>query len=126
MLSHLLHRAGIEHVVVDNRTASEIETTHRAGILERDSVRLLVETGVYADGEERVLTDGDRHGGIYLRFGGESHHIDFEELVGASVWLYPQTDVFVDLHRARTRDGGDLRYGIDRHRGARPRRTRPG
>jgi len=32
--------------------------------------------------------------------------------VGASVWLYPQTDVFVDLHRARTADGGDLRYGI--------------
>ena len=62
-------------------------------------MRLLAETGVYASGHERVITDGDRHGGIYLRFGGESHHIDFEELVGASVWLYPQTDVFVDLAR---------------------------
>jgi len=112
MLSHLLHRAGIECVVVDNRTVEEIRTTHRAGILERDSVRLLAETGVYASGHERVITHGDRHGGIYLRFGGESHHIDFEELVGASVWLYPQTDVFVDLHAARTRDGGDLRFGI--------------
>lgn len=111
-LSHLLHRAGIECVVVDNRTVEEIRTTHRAGILERDSVRLLAETGVYANGRERVITHGDRHGGIYLRFGGESHHIDFEELVGASVWLYPQTDVFVDLHAARTRDGGDLRFGI--------------
>ena len=111
-LSHLLHRAGIECVVVDNRTVEEIRTTHRAGILERDSVRLLAETGVYASGHERVITHGDRHGGIYLRFGGESHHIDFEELVGASVWLYPQTDVFVDLHAARTRDGGDLRFGI--------------
>jgi len=59
-----------------------------------------------------VLTDGDRHGGIYLRFDGESHRIDFEDLVGAAVWLYPQTEVFVDLHRARTRDDGDLRYGI--------------
>ena len=28
------------------------------------------------------------------------------------MWLYPQTEVFVDLHRARTRDDGDLRYGI--------------
>ncbi|WP_457191790.1 4-hydroxybenzoate 3-monooxygenase [Nocardioides sp. P5_E3] len=111
-LSHLLHRAGIECVVVDNRTVEEIRTTHRAGILERDSVRLLAETGVYASGHERVITHGDRHGGIYLRFGGESHHINFEELVGASVWLYPQTDVFVDLHAARTRDGGDLRFGI--------------
>ncbi len=108
MLSHLLHVAGIETVVVDHRTVREIETTHRAGILERDSVRLLSESGV--DG--RVLSHGDRHGGIYLRFDGESHHVDFEDLVGASVWLYPQTDVFVDLHRARTRDGGDVRFGI--------------
>ena len=35
MLSHLLHRAGLECVVVDNRTVEEIRTTHRAGILER-------------------------------------------------------------------------------------------
>ena len=81
MLSHLLHRAGVETVVVDHRTVHEIETTHRAGILEPDSVRLLAETGVYATGEERVLTDGDRHGGIYLRFDGESHRVDFEDLV---------------------------------------------
>jgi p-hydroxybenzoate 3-monooxygenase len=112
MLAHLLHRSGIESVVVDHRSVEEIRTTHRAGILERDSVRLLAETGVYESGHERVITQGERHGGIYLRFGGESHHIDFEELVGASVWLYPQTDVFVDLHAARIRDGGDVRSGI--------------
>jgi p-hydroxybenzoate 3-monooxygenase len=112
MLSHLLHRAGVETVVVDHRTVHEIESTHRAGVLEPDSVRLLAETGVYAAGEERVLGEGERHGGIYLRFDGESHRVDFEDLVGAAVWLYPQTEVFVDLHRARTRDDGDLRYGI--------------
>ncbi|WP_432543786.1 4-hydroxybenzoate 3-monooxygenase [Kineococcus sp. SYSU DK002] len=112
MASHLLHRAGIETVVLDHREVREIETTHRAGILERDSVRLLTETGVYSPGAERVLTHGDRHGGIDLRFGGRSHRVDFERLVGASVWLYPQTEVFSDLHRARTRDGGDLRYGV--------------
>jgi len=112
MLSHLLHRARVETVVVDHRTVHEIETTQRAGMLEPDSVRLLAETGVYANGQKRVLTEGDRHGGIYLRFDGESHRVDFEDLVGACVWLYPQTEVFVDLHRARTRDDGDLRYGI--------------
>jgi p-hydroxybenzoate 3-monooxygenase len=108
MLSHLLHVAGIESVVLDTRTAEEIEATHRAGILERDSVRLLVESGA----SDRVLTDGHEHRGIDLRFGGESHRIDFQRLVDASCWLYPQTEVFVDLHRARTRDGGDLRYGV--------------
>ncbi|HEY6741302.1 MAG TPA: 4-hydroxybenzoate 3-monooxygenase [Lapillicoccus sp.] len=107
MLSHLLHLTGIETVVLDTRTVETIENTHRAGILERDSVRLLVESGV----SDRVLTDGHEHQGIDLRFGGESHRVDFQALVGASCWLYPQTDVFVDLHRARMRDGGDLRYG---------------
>ncbi|MEP9382112.1 4-hydroxybenzoate 3-monooxygenase [Nocardioides sp. KR10-350] len=107
MLSHLLHLAGIESVVLDNRSAHTIEHTHRAGILERDSVRLLVDSGV-----DRVVRDGHRHEGIDLRFNGLSHRVDFEGLVGASCWLYPQTDVFVDLHARRTADDGDLRYGI--------------
>jgi len=108
MLSHLLHLAGIESVVIDTRTRHEIETTHRAGILERDSVRLLVDSGV----SDRVLRDGHEHPGIDLRFGGVSHRIDFQGLVGASTWLYPQTDVFVDLADARRRDGGDVRFGV--------------
>jgi p-hydroxybenzoate 3-monooxygenase len=107
MLSRLLHLSGIDSIVIDNRTSHEIQTTHRAGILERDSVRMLVDAGV-----GRVLRDGHRHEGISLRFDGVSHRIDFEHLVGASCWLYPQTDVFTDLYEARTADGGDLRYGI--------------
>jgi len=108
MLSHLLHRAGIESVVVDNRTRLEIEHTVRAGILEADSGRLLLEAGV----SERVLSDGHEHEGIDLAFGGGGHRIDFRALTGASVWLYPQTDVFIDLADARARDGGDVRFGI--------------
>src|SRR5438874_6526641 len=97
MLSHLLSLSGIGSVVVDNRTRREIEETVRAGILERDSVRLLVESGVSG----RVLTEGHEHAGIDLRFGGVSHRIDFQALVGESVWLYPQNDVFTDLADAR-------------------------
>jgi p-hydroxybenzoate 3-monooxygenase len=108
MLSHLLARAGIESVVVDNRTRQEIEQTVRAGILERDSARLLVDSGV----SDRVLTEGHEHLGIDLGFGGSGHRIDFQGLTGASVWLYPQTDVFMDLAAARERDGGDVRFGI--------------
>ena len=47
-----------------------------------------------------------------MRFGGVSHRIDFQGLVGASAWLYPQTDVFIDLAAARERDGGDVRFGV--------------
>lgn len=119
MLSHLLSLNGIESIVVDNRTRLEIENTVRAGILEADSARLLVDTGV----SDRVLRDGHPHEGIDLRFGGESHRVDFRALVGESVWLYPQTDVFVDLANARERDGGDVRFGV-RVYGGRPRRAR--
>jgi p-hydroxybenzoate 3-monooxygenase len=108
MLSHLLSLNDIDSVVVDNRTRREIEQTVRAGILERDSVRLLVDSGV----SDRVLREGHEHEGIELGFGGAGHRIDFQELTGASVWLYPQTDVFVDLANAREAAGGDVRFGI--------------
>jgi p-hydroxybenzoate 3-monooxygenase len=108
MLSHLLSIAGIDSVVVDNRTRAEIENTVRAGILEADSVRLLTDTGV----GDRVRRDGIPYEGIGLRFGGENHRIDFKHLVGEFSWLYPQTDVFIDLADARDRDGGDVRFGV--------------
>jgi p-hydroxybenzoate 3-monooxygenase len=108
MLSHLLSIGGIASVVVDNRTRSEIENTVRAGILEADSVRLLTGTGV----GDRVHRDGIAHEGIDLRFSGQNHRIDFKHLVGESAWLYPQTDVFIDLANARDRDGGDVRFGV--------------
>jgi p-hydroxybenzoate 3-monooxygenase len=108
LLSHLLSLCGIDSVVIDHRTRRDIAETVRAGILERDSARLLVESGV----SDRVLTQGHEHAGISLRFEGVSHRIDFQALVGESVWLYPQNDVFVDLADARERDGGDVRFGV--------------
>ncbi|MEU0494187.1 4-hydroxybenzoate 3-monooxygenase [Mycobacterium sp. NPDC006124] len=108
MLSHSLSRNGIESIVIDTRTRTEIEQTVRAGILERDSVRLLADGGV----SDRVLREGDEHRGISLGFGGADHRVDLNGLTGASVWLYPQTDVFVDLAAARERDGGDVRFGV--------------
>ncbi|WP_392466845.1 4-hydroxybenzoate 3-monooxygenase [Arsenicicoccus cauae] len=107
MLSHLLARRGVESVAIDTRTRQEIETTHRAGILEADSARMLLD-GV----SDRILRDGYEHEGVELRLHGQGHRIDFQELVGASVWLYPQTDVFIDLADARERDGGDVRFGV--------------
>ena len=108
MLGHLLQRAGIGSVAIDIRSREEIEATHRAGILERDAVRMLIDTDV----GDRVLTDGHEHRGIELAFGGSLHRIDFVGLAGASTWLYPQTDVFIDLADARARDGGDVRFGV--------------
>ncbi|NMR29468.1 4-hydroxybenzoate 3-monooxygenase [Crystallibacter degradans] len=106
LLSHLLAKSGVENIVVESRDHDTITHTHRAGILEAGSVKLLTDTGV--DG--RVLTEGDEHAGIDLRFNGESHPLDFRDLVDATVTLYAQNEVFVDLAAARKRDGGDVRY----------------
>lgn len=108
MLSHLLAKSGIDNVVVEKRDHETIRTTHRAGILEHGSVTMLVESGV----SDRVLKAGYKHEGIDIRFGGESHRIDFEDLVGEAVWLYPQNEVFVDLSAAQERDGGEVHYSV--------------
>jgi p-hydroxybenzoate 3-monooxygenase len=108
MLSHLLAKAGVESTVIEIRSRQEIQETVRAGILEHGTVNMLVDSGV----SDRVLREGDRHDGIELRFNGESHRIDFKDLVGESVWLYPQTDVFMDLAARRESDGGDVRYSV--------------
>ena len=109
MLSHLLGFAGIESVVVDHRSRSrdrdtpcarESSSTTASGCWSRAGV------------SDRVLREGKEHQGIDLGFGGRRHRIDFQELAGASVWLYPQTEVFIDLAAARERDGGDVRFGV--------------
>ena len=48
MLSHLLHLAGIESVVLENRSRDYIESRIRAGLIEQWASDLLVETGVGA------------------------------------------------------------------------------
>lgn len=106
MLSHLLSREGVDTVVLEARDHDTIAATHRAGILEQPSVDMLTRTGV--DGRIREI--GDEHAGIDIRFGGESHLFHFPDLVGATVTLYAQNEVFVDLAAARARDGGDVRF----------------
>ncbi|ASN53315.1 4-hydroxybenzoate 3-monooxygenase [Sinomonas sp. R1AF57] len=105
MLSHLLAQAGIDSTVVEIRSREAISNTIRAGILEAGSVNLLVDSGV-----DNVLRNGHEHEGTEFRVNGVSHRIDFKGLVGQSVWLYPQNDVFDDLAARREADGGDVRY----------------
>ncbi|PNW09140.1 4-hydroxybenzoate 3-monooxygenase [Microbacterium testaceum] len=112
LLSHLLDRAGIESVVVDQRSRDDIESTIRAGILEQGTVELLDTLGPAS----RARTAGHRHDGIELRFEGEGHRIDFAASVGRAVWLYPQHEVLKDLIAARLDRGQDLRFGVTAER----------
>jgi p-hydroxybenzoate 3-monooxygenase len=102
LLSHLLHREGIDSVVLDVRARSDIEQTVRAGVLEDHVARTLRDTGV----GERMDREGHVHEGIELRFGGRGRRIDFADLTGRSIMVYGQNEVVTDLNRVRTEAGG--------------------
>ena len=108
ILSHLLAEAGVESIVIDQRSREEIESTIRAGILEQGTVDLLTRI----DPNTRVNSVGHRHDGIELRFQGTGHRIDFPGLVGRSVWLYPQHEVLKDMLALRLGAGQDLRFNV--------------
>ena len=65
LLAHLLHRAGVASVVLENRSREYVEQRVRAGVLEQGTVDLLREAGL----GERLRREGLRHDGIELRFG---------------------------------------------------------
>src|SRR5690606_19099477 len=104
LLSHLLGRAGIDSIVIDARTRDQIENTIRAGILEEGTVDVLIDSGVTAP--SRV--EGHRHDGIELRFAGAGHRIDFKNLVGRGVWLYPQHEARSEEHTSELQSRENL------------------
>src|SRR4029453_18172467 len=108
LLSHLLHRAGIDSIVVESRDRDYIEHRVRAGVLEQGTVDLLVESGV----GQRLQREGLTHHGIELRFGGRGHRIDFTELTGRSIVVYGQQEVVKDLIRARIEADGKILFNV--------------
>lgn len=105
MLSHLLHREGIESVVLEVRSRNYVEKRIRAGVLEQNTVDLLNETGV----GDRMKQEGMVHHGIELRFGGQGHRIDMHELTGGrAITVYGQHEVVKDLIAARLDVGGQI------------------
>jgi p-hydroxybenzoate 3-monooxygenase len=109
LLSHLLHLDGIDSVVIESRSRQEIEATIRAGVLEHGTVELLRKTGVGS----RMDREGFVHEGIYLRFGGRTHRIDFKELTGGrSIMVYAQHEVIKDLVAARLAAGGKVLFEV--------------
>ncbi|HUI51291.1 MAG TPA: 4-hydroxybenzoate 3-monooxygenase [Terriglobales bacterium] len=97
MLAHLLHLQGIESVVLESHTREYVENRVRAGVLEQGTVEMLRESGVGA----RMDREGLLHHGVELRFGGQGHRIDFQDLVGKSILVYAQQEVVKDLIAAR-------------------------
>jgi p-hydroxybenzoate 3-monooxygenase len=54
--------------------------------------------------------EGIVHGGIYLQFDGERHHVPMRDLTGRSIVIYGQTEVVKDLIEARLASGLPLLF----------------
>ena len=102
LLGQLLHKAGIEAIVLERQTPDYVLGRIRAGVLEQVTIDLLDEAGV----GERMHREGLVHGGFELLFSGQRHRVDMHALTGGkNVMVYGQTEVTRDLMDARRAAG---------------------
>lgn len=110
LLGQLLHRAGVDTVVIERRDRAHVLSRIRAGVLERGTVALLDEAGV----GERLHREGLVHDGFALSFDGARHRVDLRGLTGGStVTVYGQTEVTRDLMAARETAGAPSEYDAE-------------
>jgi p-hydroxybenzoate 3-monooxygenase len=106
LLGQLLHRAGVDTVILEQRTADYVLSRIRAGVLEQGTVELLERAGV----ADRLHAEGLVHEGVELGFGGRRHRVDLKALAGRAVTVYGQTEVTRDLMSARESAGARTIY----------------
>jgi p-hydroxybenzoate 3-monooxygenase len=102
LLGQLLHKAGIDAVILERQSADYVLGRIRAGILEQVTVDLLDEAGVGT----RMHAEGLVHDGFEMLFGGARHRVDLARLTGGKkVMVYGQTELTRDLMHARQAAG---------------------
>ncbi len=88
LLGQLLHKAGIDNVILERQSGDYVLGRIRAGILEQVTVDLLREAGV----GQGVDANGIVHHSIELVFAGQRHPIAVSDLTGGKVvTAYGQT-----------------------------------
>lgn len=109
LLSLLLHRAGIDAVVLERKTRDYVLGRIRAGVLEQGLCDLLRAAGVGA----RLDREGQVHDGTVIAAHGERIHIDFRGLTGKTVTVYGQTEVTRDLYAELDRIGAPVLHEVE-------------
>jgi p-hydroxybenzoate 3-monooxygenase len=109
VLANLLLDRGVDCVVVERQSRVYCEQRVRAGLLEEPTVSLLRTHG-WAD---RLLAEGLEHRGTELRYLGRRFRLDYEALVGRTMWVYPQQELVADLIRILVERGGEAHFEVD-------------
>ena len=109
-LAHLLHRQGLDCVVVERKDRAHVEGRVRAGVLERVTVDLMTHLGL----ADRLRREGLVHTGVNLACDGGIFRIDMAELTGgASVTVYGQQEVMKDLFDGAEARGIQVVFGAE-------------
>jgi p-hydroxybenzoate 3-monooxygenase len=107
LLGQLLHRTGIDSVIIENRDRDYVIERVRAGVLEQGTVDLMHDLGIGT----RLSREGLRHDGLYFAYCGERHHLDMAALTGGrAITVYGQSEVVKDLIGARLATGRPLLF----------------
>ncbi len=102
LLGALLHKAGIDNIIIERQSGDYVLGRIRAGILEQGTVNMLHEVGA----GQRLTAEGTPHHSIELVFKNQRHAIDVTGLTGGKVvTAYGQTEVTRDLMDARAAAG---------------------
>jgi len=96
LLSHLLWRAEIDNVVVEQRSRDYVEARIRAGVIEQGTSDLLRSLGLGT----RMDREGFVHGGVTISNARSPFRVDFMALVNRAVMVYGQTEIQKDLYDA--------------------------
>ena len=98
LLGQLLHKQGIDNIILEAKSPEYVMARVRAGVLEEITVRKLEEAGC----ADRLHREGLVHHGTHIAFDGELHRIDIHALTGGRVvTVYGQSEVTRDLMQAR-------------------------
>ena len=108
LLSQLLHRKGIDTIVLERKTREYVLGRIRAGILETGFVDLMREAGV----GERMDKESFVHDGTVIAYGNAQFDINFTEHTGTPVVVYGQTEVTRDLYDAREAMDGKIVFNV--------------
>jgi p-hydroxybenzoate 3-monooxygenase len=108
MLGHLLHLAGIDSIIIENRAQDYVIERVRAGVLEQSTVDLMIDSGVGS----RLQREGMPHDGIYINVFGNRRRIDMASLTGRRITVYGQNEVVKDLIVARRSTGRPVLFEV--------------
>ena len=105
LLSHILHRNGVDSIVLERQSRTYVLARIRAGVLENGSVELLRGVGLGT----RMDRDGHPHHGSAIAWEGrERFFIDTMKFTGKIMMTYGQTALTEDLYAARDAAGGQV------------------